>query len=296
MDVVSLAAEFPNDNPALHAGARWLCLDVTGPAVAVLPITPAPVPAPTAAPAVEPPSAVAVERSPIEAAIEGPVPSMSVAELLTEEAEAIPEARISGVVGLGETPRDESAFDLVAAMEDLDEDEPIVVEDLPPLEESATVEGLAPVLELDLTILASQATPAAASTTIAPPPPDDPWVVLVAVLADVAIAAGSPHVASVLPGLLVDGVLAPLPADAMKALAEANVVSGNDVHPAFRAQTHAWIGILRGTSDDFGACGNAMLDEWAADLMARLLGAPGRANALKRDLRAHGVAAFGLAA
>ena len=143
---------------------------------------------------------------------------------------------------------------------------------------------------------AAPAAPAAPTTTIAPPPPDDPWVVLVATLADVAIGAGSPHVASVLPGLLVDGVLGPLPVDAMTALAEANVVSGNDVHPAFRAQTRAWIGILRGTSDDFEACGNAMLDEWAADLIARLLGAPGRANALKRDLRAHGVAAFGLAA
>ena len=30
MDVVSLAAEFPNDNPELHRGVSWVCLDVTG--------------------------------------------------------------------------------------------------------------------------------------------------------------------------------------------------------------------------------------------------------------------------
>jgi hypothetical protein len=264
VDVGSLAAEFPNDNPELHAGARWVCLAVTGAPVAVLP-----------------------ERAPRPAlpvvAVEEPVASMSVVELLTE---AIPEARISGIVGLGETSRDE-----------LDEDEPIVVEDLPPLDESATLEGLAPVLELDLTALAAPAPVAPApSTTIAPPPPDDPWVVFVATLADVAIGAGSPHVASVLPGLLVEGLLPSLPADVMKALAEANVVRDDAVAPAFLARTRAWIGILRGTSDDFDACGTAMLDEWGADLLARLLGQPSRAEALKRDLRARGIAAFGLAA
>jgi hypothetical protein len=37
-----------------------------------------------------------------------------------------------------------------------------------------------------------------------------------------------------------------------------------------------------------------MLDEWAADLLARLLGAPARATGLRRDLRSRGVAAFGL--
>ena len=57
---------------------------------------------------------------------------------------------------------------------------------------------------------------------------------------------------------------------------------------------NAWRSILLGTSDDFGACGAAMLDEWAADLVARLLGAPSRATALRRDLRSRGVAAFGL--
>ena len=235
----SLAAEFPNDNHVLHGGARWVCLEVTGPPVAIAP-TP----------------------------------------VLTE---AIPAARISGIVGLGETSRD-----------DLDEDEePIVVEELPPLPETATLEGIAPALELELDLDLNGLTP---PTAIAPPPPDDPWVVFVSTLADAAIGAGSPHVASVLPALLVEGLLPPLPADVLKALAEANVVRGDEVDPLFLVKTRAWIGILRGTSDDFGACGNAMLDEWGADLLARLLGAPSRAEALKRDLRSRGIAAFGLAA
>src|SRR3954452_12587285 len=33
----SPAAEFPNDNPALHAGAIWVCLEVCGPTLAEVP-------------------------------------------------------------------------------------------------------------------------------------------------------------------------------------------------------------------------------------------------------------------
>jgi hypothetical protein len=269
VDVVSLAAEFPNDNPALHCGVSWVCLELTG--------------APTA----------------IHELREESAPSMSVAELLTaaepvvESLPAepeIPPARISGIVGLGDTPREESEQEFVPSDtrddEDYGDDEPIVVEDLPPLDETATLEGIAPAAELAR----------APTTTIAPPPSDDPWLMLVSALADVAIGAGSPHVASVLPGLLLDGALEGMPNEATQALAEADVVRDSVVTARFIAQTQAWRGILDGTSDDFAACGNAMLDEWAADLLARLLGAPSRAMALKSELRSHGVAAFGLAA
>jgi len=85
-----------------------------------------------------------------------------------------------------------------------------------------------------------------------------------------------------------------MPADAAQALAEANIVRDNDVTPTFLGQTRGWRALLAGTSDDFAACGNAMLDEWAAELLARLLGAPSRATALRRDVRDHGIAAFGL--
>jgi hypothetical protein len=99
----------------------------------------------------------------------------------------------------------------------------------------------------------------------------------------------------VLPALLLEGRLEhAMPDDAAQALAEANIVRDGVATPAFVVQTHAWRTILRGTSDDFEACGGAMLDEWAAELLARLLGASSRAAGLRRELRAHGVAAFGL--
>ena len=252
--MVSLAAEFPNDNPALHCGVIWVCLDVTGAPVAI--------PPPVVA------EALALDVREIDPA-----------------AEEIPPARISGIVGLGETPRDESDDDLSAGAAD-DDEEPIVVEDLPPLDETATLEGMEPSME--------PAAELAATATLVPAPSDDPWMILLSTLADVAIGAGSPHVASVLPALLLEGILDGMPEEATQALAEANVFRSNEVTPAFVAQTRAWRGILLGTSDDFAACGNAMLDEWAADLLARLLGAPSRATALKRDLRSRGVAGFGL--
>ena len=65
-------------------------------------------------------------------------------------------------------------------------------------------------------------------------------------------------------------------------------------HGTLRAQALAWQGILRGESEDFGACGGAMLDEWCAALIAGVLGQSVRADGLKRELRRRGVAAFGL--
>ena len=267
--MVSLAAEFPNDNPALHCGASWVCLEVTGLPVAI-----------RAASSPEPAQDVAPVTSPADSVS---VPSLSLAELITADTAeplmpepAIPLARISEIVALGITPREDSEGEHELG---LDLDEPFLVEDLPPLEESASLEGV----EL------------APTTTIVPTASDDPWTVFVAALVDVAMGAGSPHVASVLPTLLLDGTLAPMPEDAAAALAEAPVVRDGAVTPTFLAQTRAWRAILLGTGDDFEACGGAMLDEWGADLVARLLGAPSRATVLRRELRSHGVAAFGLA-
>ena len=130
-----------------------------------------------------------------------------------------------------------------------------------------------------------------------PPAPDDPFTTLVCTLADVAIHAGAPNVAAVLPGLLFDGRLPDvLDADVEGALRAAGFWDGREVSPAFVATTAAWRAILRGTSDDFDACGAAMLDEWASDLLAKLLSAPARAQTLRQELRSRGVAAFGLAA
>lgn len=261
VDVVTLASEFPNDNPALHRGVSWLCLDVTGAAVPVhdaLVADPLP-----------------VAEVPVPVAVSAPSP--------VELDSIVPPARISGIIAITDRFEIEDGLD-----EDLAGDDAIVVEELPPLDETAYLEGSA-VVEI-----AAMSTGADLSTQL-PPASDDPFLVFLSTLTDVALGADSPHVASVLAPLLLDGRLEhALPAEAAQALAEANVVRGTDVTPAFVAQTHAWRAILLGTSDDFAACGGAMLDEWAADLLARLLGAPSRATALRRELRSRGVAAFGL--
>jgi len=66
---------------------------------------------------------------------------------------------------------------------------------------------------------------------------------------------------------------------------------------ALARQVIAWRGILNGESDDFEGCGQRSLDEWSADLVARVVGGGGtslRAESVRRELRRRGVAAFGL--
>ncbi len=66
--------------------------------------------------------------------------------------------------------------------------------------------------------------------------------------------------------------------------------------PAFTAMVLAWQGILRGESEDFGPCGAASLDEWSANLVARVLGLASKVEGIRRELRRRGVAAFGFVA
>lgn len=56
----------------------------------------------------------------------------------------------------------------------------------------------------------------------------------------------------------------------------------------------AWRRIITGESEDFTACGAKSLDEWSAELVARLIAMPGKTDQLRRELRSRGVAAFGL--
>jgi hypothetical protein len=71
-------------------------------------------------------------------------------------------------------------------------------------------------------------------------------------------------------------------------------LESSDEHAA--PQAVAWRGILRGESEDYEACGAASLDEWAADVVARVIGGAARADGIRRELRRRGVAAFGLVA
>jgi hypothetical protein len=66
--------------------------------------------------------------------------------------------------------------------------------------------------------------------------------------------------------------------------------------PGFTSVVVAWKGILRGESEDFEPCGAATLDEWSANLVARVLGLASRSEGIRRALRLRGVAAFGFVA
>jgi hypothetical protein len=63
----------------------------------------------------------------------------------------------------------------------------------------------------------------------------------------------------------------------------------------YRELCTAWSAVLRGSSQDFAACGTTTLDRFGADLLAALLAVPAtRADELRRELRKAGIAAFGV--
>lgn len=128
----------------------------------------------------------------------------------------------------------------------------------------------------------------------------NPFAEFVQMLVDVATESGCDKAAAILPALLEAGRVAPgvlseavvdaLLANGVLALTDGGLVGGE----ALRSTAAAWRAILRGDSEDFSSCGPRMLDEWAADLVARLTLAPSKAEGLRRKLRTRGVAAFGL--
>jgi hypothetical protein len=137
-------------------------------------------------------------------------------------------------------------------------------------------------------------------------PRADPFAQLVAALADVALLLGAGEDGVIcLEALFGQARLDGLNPDdrAVEALLAANVIArgarGVTRSNHFTAKVIAWQGILRGESEDFSLPdGGALepLDEWAADLLARILGPPARADSIRRDLRRRGIAAFGLVA
>jgi hypothetical protein len=94
---------------------------------------------------------------------------------------------------------------------------------------------------------------------------DAPFSIYVRTLTDVLIAAGGSDAAGALAATLAD-------------------------EPTARA----WRRIISGESEDFTACGTKSLDEWSAELVARLIAMPAKTDQLRRELRSRGVAAFGI--
>jgi hypothetical protein len=96
------------------------------------------------------------------------------------------------------------------------------------------------------------------------PPAEDPYAAFLRVLVEAATACGG--------AIRVAAIEASFAADPVAA---------------------AWRAILRAESEDFSLCATT-LDEWAANALAGLLGAPSKGAQLRRELRARGVAAFGM--
>ena len=312
MDVGSLVSEFPNDNPALHGGVRWVCLEVTGACSAIASERSETETGTVTATVGERETEIGGEAEPLVAHAEAVADAVAEADA---EADAEVEAEVEPA-----PPVLESGIVLASHAEESDEDDEIIVEELEPLGEiepeaaplvMVASETLPPPMMIDSDPPAAMESQETASETeaaeaelagtepetVLPPPPEDPFTVLVCRLADIAIGAGAPDVAAMLPALLMDGRLSnDVGADTAAALAEAGIVVDGAVTATFAGQTAAWRAILGGTSDDFDATGGAMLDEWAAELLACLLGARSRGPSLKKDLRARGVAAFGLLA
>jgi hypothetical protein len=125
---------------------------------------------------------------------------------------------------------------------------------------------------------APQAAPPASTSTAAPA--EEPFGVLARLMDEVARAAGADDAA--LAALRTMTGRERLPHDAPGEQAR------------LRAQAAAWQAVLRGESEDFGACGGGALDEWSALVVASALGEAAKTDGLRRELRRRGVAAFGL--
>jgi len=95
---------------------------------------------------------------------------------------------------------------------------------------------------------------------------------------------------------LLDGDVPDLGDEAVASLVDGQILERETLHPteSFLRLAHAWKTALSREGGDLSACGETTLDDWTADLVSRLIALPAKANSIRRDLRRHGIAAFGL--
>jgi hypothetical protein len=249
-------SEFPNDNPLLHRGAIFRVEEVCGRPVA---------------------EAVAVEVADEVAVALADEVADAVAVAVADEHEQESggaDARPSGIY-------------LSASMDDGDD---IVIAPLEPLDD---VEVFAAHVEAHVEIPPPSSVPDVPIEAIVEPPSvvaACPYLQLVDIVCIIA-ARDSVEVAAALRDLMVNGSASAIP----PSIGASGLVDGTgNLHGSFAGAASAWRAILRSESEDFGPCGSLSLDEWAADLVARALGAPARSASIRRELRSAGVAAFGL--
>jgi hypothetical protein len=298
-------AEFPNDNHELHHGATWICLELGRELACERPPSPLPVPGQPADEIVCSRATGAAPHRPPHEPADGIVslramgaaphhpphePADGIVRLRTTE---VPDAeRENGPLpaGLGWHGPGASLGARDADDDPLgDDEEPIEIVDELAFDDAVDDLPSEPCVD-----------PAGELS------PVDPFAQLVQTLGEVARAGGGgAEAVACLEALFgqtrFEGVA---PGErAAEALVAGGMIArsarGFTRSSSFGARVIAWQGILRGESEDFSrADGGALepLDEWAADLLARIVGPPARADGIRRDLRRRGVAAFGLVA
>lgn len=124
-----------------------------------------------------------------------------------------------------------------------------------------------------------------------------PFAGFVEVLARLLLERGATRSAGVLPRMFHEGRVPPgcLDAPVLTSLQASGILGADGaLTDEFLALVSAWRGVLDGTQD-LPACGNTLLDAWAAGVLGAFLNVPReRTDDLRRELRKRGVAAFGL--
>lgn len=276
----------------MHLGSRsWLEEPLGAPVLCPAP-APAPVPVAESAQFAEP-VAVPMAELPPHTAVELQIPATEVLDaevpLATLDVEGVPVPRESGVYEILAGLTAEVPFE-IEAIEAAFEVGPV-----PPLEGDIETVGAfgvpaAPRLPSEVTgtvLPAALRNESAVAELSSPEPMDiepataagdlpartDAFAVFAAILADVC---------------MLDGQTAA--ADKARALSEDLSV----LPEAMQSRAAAWRALLRDEGCDFDAVGASMLDEWAAQVVAELVGTTGKVEQYRRELRARGVAAFGL--
>ncbi len=275
---ISLACEFPCDNPALHDGPAWLVEEPTAHAVPVTEPRPEVVTeAASNAPAEE---NVGDTEGRESANREGETEGVWVHDADEEDLRIFdsivedlgsrpPEVRESCIMLSGSMTHPEAALD------------DIVIGELDPFEPEEVV------------ALADDPVAASAEESVQDVPAEhDPFRTLVSVLASVAERHGG-AASSIVVTRLLEGDACP---DAPQAVVDGGLVEAGEgtFREGFARQRRAWSAVLRGESDDLEACGGATLDEFATEVVSRALGHPERALELRKEIRSRGIAAFGI--
>ncbi len=123
----------------------------------------------------------------------------------------------------------------------------------------------------------------------------DPYMILIRAIENVALQKGRLIEAQAARSLLTGERVEGLSAEKVLALRSADILDdAGRASQKISIVANGWRLILRGESEDWSAVGASSLDEWAAEILSRLL-ENWPVGPLRKDLRDQGVAAFGLA-